>query len=356
MVYPLPPRVEADGVGNSDSPVAGRLGPIPDQVAQQAIAWYVRLASGMQTAREQETFSRWLASHDEHARAWQQLQVMEGRLRDGATRLPPAVARTALERAAMAGGRRRALKTFMWLGVGSATLYLAQDQLPWRASLTGALADVRTATGEQRRVVLEDGTQIMLNTASAIDVRFTARERRIVLRAGEIMLASGRDRAGRPMMVTTAEGTLTPVGTRFSVRHEATGESGSWTRVAVTEGAVEARLLDEAAAPVLVRAGEQLRFTRQAITAPTSLDEGSQAWTEGVFTSAGMRLDDFLTELGRYRPGVLGWGPEVASLRITGAWPLRGADATDRILDSLARRLPVKVSRFTRYWARVGAR
>src|SRR5690606_37673795 len=131
---------------------------------------------------------------------------------------------------------------------------------------------------------------------------------------------------------------------------------GSWTRLAVAEGAVEVRLLDQAGRPILVRAGEQARFTRHAIAAATPLDENSQAWAKGVFTAAGMRLDDFLAELGRYRPGVLRWAPEVAALRITGAWPLRGEDATDRILDSLERRLPVKVSRYTRYWTRVAAR
>ncbi|OZI82624.1 FecR domain-containing protein [Bordetella genomosp. 2] len=355
MADPLPTRARADGAAAADTPAPGQRAPIPDQVAQQAIAWYVRLASGMQTARERETFDRWLAAHDEHARAWQQLQAMGGRLRDGAARLPPAVARAALQRAATAGGRRRALKSFAWLGVGGAALYLARDQVPWRASLAGALADVRTATGEQRSVVLEDGTQVILNTASAIDVRFTARERRIVLRGGEIMLTSGRDPAGRPLVVATAEGTLTPVGTRFTVRHDAPG-GGSWTRLAVAEGAVEVRLLDQAGRPILVRAGEQARFTRHAIAAATPLDESSQAWAEGVFTAAGMRLDDFLAELGRYRPGVLRWAPEVAALRITGAWPLRGEDATDRILDSLERRLPVKVSRYTRYWTRVAAR
>jgi len=282
---------------------------------------------------------------------------MGDRLRDGAERLTPALARGTLARAATAAGRRRALKTFAWLGAGGTALYWTQGRVSWRDPLAGVLADVRTATGEQRRVVLEDGTSVLLNTASAIDVRFDARERRILLRAGEIMLTSGTDPVGRPLVVATDEGTLTPVGTRFAVRHDAIAGAIPCTRVAVAEGAVEVRLSGrQPELPVLVRAGEQLRFTRHAADSPVLLDEAGQSWADGTFMAAGMRLDDFLADLARYRPGMLRCAPEVAALRITGVWPLRGEDAIDRILDSLERRLPVKVQRFTRYWTRVAAR
>lgn len=330
---------------------------VSSSVREQAIGWYVRLASGMQTAADEAAFARWHQAHPEHALAWRQLQEMGGRLRHGAELLTPHIAHGTLQKAAHARGRRRALKTLACLGAGGTAWYLLQTQSAWQLPLAGMLADVRSATGELRTITLEDGTQVALNTASAIDVRFDAHQRRIVLHAGEILVTTGDDPLRRPLVVVTAEGTLTPIGTRFSVRHEPMTGPDACTRIGVAQGAVEVRLhSQENAAPVVVRAGQQLRFTRAAIMPLAPLDTNSLAWADGTFVAAGMRLDDFLTELGHYRPGVVRWAPEVAHLRITGTWPLRADRATDLMLDSLERRLPVTVTRTTRYWVNVTPR
>lgn len=334
-----------------------RVDSVPPHIREQAIGWYVRLASGMQTPEDEAAFHCWHHAHPDHARAWRQLQEMGGRLRHGAELLTPRIAHGTLQKAAHAAGRRRALKTLACLGAGGTAMYLLQAQTAWQFPLAGMLADVRSATGEQRHITLEDGTQVALNTASAIDVRFDAQQRRIVLHAGEIVVTTGYDPLHRPLMVVTAEGTLTPIGTRFSVRHETTTSQDACTRIGVAEGAVEVRLhRQQGAAPVLVRAGQQLRFTRDAVMPLVPLDANSLAWVDGTFVAAGMRLDDFLTELGHYRPGMVRWAPEVAHLRITGTWPLRTDNATDLMLDSLERRLPVTVTRTTRYWVKVTPR
>ncbi len=44
-----------------------------------------------------------------------------------------------------------------------------------------AMAEQRSQTGEVRTLSLPDGTSVTLNTASAIDVQFSATERRIIL-------------------------------------------------------------------------------------------------------------------------------------------------------------------------------
>ena len=334
-----------------------RVDPVSPSVREQAIGWYVRLASGTQTADDEVAFDRWHHAHPDHAHAWRQLQEMGGRLRHGAELLTPRVAHGTLQKAANAGGRRRALKALACLGAGGTALYLLQAQTAWQSPLAGMLADIRSATGEQRHITLEDGTQVTLNTATALDVRFDAQLRRIVLHAGEILVTTGSDALRRPLVVVTAEGTLTPIGTRFSVRHETMAGQDAYTRIGVADGAVEARPhSQQGLAPVLVRAGQQLRFTRDALMPLLPLDANSLAWVDGTFVAAGMRLDDFLTELGHYRPGVVRWAPEVAHLRITGTWPLRADNATDPMLDSLERRLPVTVTRTTRYWVKVTPR
>ncbi|WP_066415189.1 FecR domain-containing protein [Bordetella ansorpii] len=347
----------ADQVAASTgSRIRGGVQPLSEQVRQQAISWYVRMASGTQSAQDEQAFDQWHQAHPDHARAWRYMQEMGGRLRNGAQMLTPGVAHVTLQRAATAGGRRRALKALALVGAGGTAWYLVQQPALRHMPFGYLLADVRTGKGEQRTLTLEDGTRVMLNTASAIDVRFDARQRRILLHAGEILLTTGRDAAGRPFEVVTAEGTLTPVGTRFVVRHEAGEGADASTTLAVIEGAVDVRPHDGPAASARVQAGQQLRFTRGGMAPQSAVDEASLAWMDGTFVAEGMRLDQFLAQLSHYRPGVLRWSDEVAGLRITGSWPLRGEHATDAILESMQRRLPVKVSRMTRYWVSVGPR
>ncbi|NMG68112.1 DUF4880 domain-containing protein [Azoarcus indigens] len=325
--------------------------PVDEAVLAQAVEWYVRLASGTQTREDERAFSCWVEASPEHARAWTRMEKMGGFLRGSRVHLPPPLARGALARAA-ALPRRRALKTLGWAGCGAVALALLQRETDWGRALAGGLADLSTAVGERREVVLEDGSLLQLNTASAVDLRFDAGQRGVLLRRGEIMVATARDDAGRPFWVDSADGRMQPLGTRFGVRLE---EGGAGTRVVVVEGAVMVSPADEGAA-VLVGAGQALRFGRAQAGGgvPELADEVALLWTEGAISAQSMRLDAFIADLARYRSGRLRCAPEVAALRITGVWPLVGGDPTEAVLASLERRLPVRVARFTRYWVTVG--
>jgi len=342
------------------APTSSRSGnghtPIAEPIVEQAISWYVRLASGMMTPQDREAFHRWQAAHADHARAWERLSRLGGRLQDSAARVAPDVTRATMLRLAARSGRRRTLKTLAWMGAGGIGLYVSQERLGWRGTLTAAMSDLHTATGERRDLVLADGTQLRLNTGTAVDVRYHARERRIVLHGGEIMIATAVDPAGRPLVVSTADGALLPMGTRFTVRRVDTGDA-RFTQVAVNEGAVEIHTRRQPKThTALLQAGQQARFTHDRIEPALALDHNSQAWLDGILSAENMRLADFLAELNRYRSGWLRVAPEAAGLRITGAWPLDGPDPTQRILDSLERRLPIRVTHYTRYWVMVTAR
>lgn len=65
-----------------------------------------------------------------------------------------------------------------------------------------------------------------------------------------------------------------------------------------------------------------------------------------------LRLDAFVAELERYRPGLLRCDPAVAGLRVSGVFPL---DDTDRILAMLPSVLPVRVRQRSRYWVSIQA-
>ena len=345
------------GTHGSGTPAGDDGSPVPDAIVEQAVSWYVRLASGQQTPQDQAEFEQWRAAHADHALAWRRLQAMGEGLQATTAQMRPAVSRTVLARATeVMPRRRRAFKALVWVGGSGAALYLAQQELPWRTHLAAALADEHTATGERRNLVLDDGTRLMLNTATAVDIRFDERQRRLDLRNGEILVVTAHDARQRPFVVTTAEGRLIPVGTRFSVRRD-DARTESLTQLAVTEGAVDVQTAAAVqAAPTRVLAGQQIRFTDRRVLPFEPLQDAALSWADGILTAEGMPLGQFIADLDRYRPGRLRCAPEVAQLRITGTWPLTGDDPSERILASLERRLPVRIDRLTRYWVTVSAR
>lgn len=331
--------MSTEGAGREPGDGADGSAGIPPRVARRAVEWLVELQADGAADATRAAFMRWRDEHPDHERAWQHIESINGRLRNLASPLGSAVAHAAL--APIGSPRRReALKMAAVLLCAGGAAWLAEESTPWREWL----ADERTGVGERRTLRLADGTAVALNTASAIDVRYTATERRIRLIGGEILVTTGKDGGpARPFVVETAQGELRPLGTRFAVRRQEEA-----TRVAVFEGAVELRQRD--GHDRTIAAGQQARFGDHGMGELEPADEASTAWTDGMLVASGMRLADFLAELARHRPGHLGCDPAVAALRVSGTYPL--AD-TDRVLDALGTTLPVEIRFFTRYWVTV---
>ena len=90
-----------------------------------------------------------------------------------------------------------------------------------------------TAVGEVRRVPLDDGSIVAINTASAIDVRLDKADRQVRLDRGEAWFQVPKDK-DRPFVVAAGRARVRAVGTAFSVRR-----SDGGAHVLVTEGEVE---------------------------------------------------------------------------------------------------------------------
>ena len=318
---------------------------VPAAVARQAVEWLVELQSDDASDATRAALQQWRAAHPEHERAWQHIAAVNARWRGaaGASPLAHAVLLDAPAAPSRPLPRRAAAKTLAALLCAGGGAWLAHQHTPWR----DWTADARTATGERRTIALADGGTVSLNSGSALDVRFSATERRVRLLSGEILVRTGKDARARPFIVETAEGELHPLGTRFAVRQDA-GAS----RVDVFEGAVALRPRRAGPAPLrILRAGQRARFSAGEVAATDAADDDSVAWTDGMLVASGMRLADFLAELSRHRPGRLGCDVAVADLRVSGSYPL--AD-TGRILDTLRTTLPVEIHFLTRYWVTVG--
>lgn len=319
----------------------------PDfHVLQQAAEWFAVLRSPTVGDAEVQRWQAWRDADARHRDAWARVETVS----DAFERLPthdkPGARRTLDTAAERQAARRRAIKMLSLLG-GTGVLAWGTARLaPWPE--WGAA--YRTATGERRQVQLADGGSVWLNTASAMDVDYAPALRRVHLLRGEILVHTAPDdtRPARAFVVDTAHGRLRALGTRFAVR-----QMDDATTVAVFEGAVEVRPAAPGAAPLVLRAGEQTRFTANAVGPVAPADSAGQAWTGGRLLAENLRLADFIAELARYRPGHLGCAPEVADLRLVGAYDT--AD-TDRVLAALEATLPVRVQKILPWWVVVGPR
>lgn len=308
-------------------------------VAEQAVSWLIEMQSGQFAAQRQHAWQHWLNSNGEHQRAWAHIQRVNQRL----SGLSSPLAHAAIN-APKSAGRRQALKLLLLLGAGSAAGWGLRDQI----ALQPLLADYHNGVGERRKIVLADGSEIHLNTASAIDVRFDTQQRLIKLLQGEILLTVAND--SRPLNLMTADGSIRPTSptSRFDVR-----QREGKTQLAVFSGSVQISPETFSGAGLQVQAAQQVLFNRNAWEPVRPLDTSSGAWADGMLVAAHMRLQDFLVELSRYRRGRLECDAKVADLLISGSYPLANSE---RILDLLEVALPVRVRRFTRYWVTVEAR
>ncbi|MCR8720272.1 FecR domain-containing protein [Pseudomonas syringae] len=301
---------------------------------EAAARWYVDLRCDDADEATQEAHRRWLEGAPGHRQAWQRLIQLQERF----DWVGPGIARPTLNSVRVK--RREVLKLLsLLLAAGGA------GTLAWRnTALPSLVADQRTVTGESKSLRLEDGSQIRLNTATAMNIHFSPSLRELQLLSGEILVETARDTQARPFVVHTREGSIRALGTRFIVRCE-----DAQTRVCVLEHAVEVRSATRTPT-VRVEAGQQVWFSQGQVGNVQPASPDADAWTHGMLVVNNWRLEDLILELQRYRPGHLGCQAQVAALRISGAFHLNNIDT---ILENLSSTLPVRIRQFSRYWTRV---
>lgn len=311
------------------------LTPEQRQALKMAAQWFALLCDENVTEHQQQQWQAWHQQNEDHRWAWQRVEALQSQLQG----VPGKFSYRTLDQAGRQStlDRRTLLKSLLLLlGVGGSWLGI---QSPLGRELR---ADYRTATGEIKPIVLSDGSQLVLNTASAVDVRYSAEKRLILLYNGEISLITGRD--DRPFWVESRQGAMRALGTHFLVR-----ENDDQTQLTVLEHAVEAQLAQFPQEKRRVNAGEQISFSAAAFGQQQAAGNGD-SWTRGVLSVSQWRLDQVLAELARYRHGRLDCDPGIAGLRVSGSFPLR---EPDRALLLLSQTLPIRLQSFTRYWLKV---
>ncbi|MDO4682824.1 MAG: FecR domain-containing protein [Lautropia sp.] len=235
-------------------------------------------------------------------------------------------------------GRRRLMRRCVVLGGAALAAGLVDDGVAWRR----LVADYRTEVGAQRHVTLTDGTYLLLNTRTAIDVDRSPDALHIRLLTGELLLE--QQPGTRPVVIRTAQGEVQVREGRIVVsRQERT------TEVDALAGVARVQSLGHASAVVTVVGGQHLSFTARATGQPVAIQHDRIAWVDGLIIARDMKLADFVQELQRYSAARLQCDPSVGSLLVSGNFPITDLK---RVFAWLATTLPLRVEERDTQWGR----
>jgi transmembrane sensor len=270
----------------------------------QAIAWVARLDADAENAAARDDLETWLAADTRHRgaylrakAAWMNLDRLQVLPNDDvyANRFD-----TSRRRILVAGGSLAALAAS---AVGIALLLPLRDR-------------IATPIGEIRRVPLNDGSLVAINTDSALNVDLKPDLRELVLDKGEVWFAVAKDRK-RPFVVAAGPVRVRAVGTAFSVRRRDNGAD-----VLVTEGTVEAWTVDAPDRKSHVSAGSQVFVSDIAgpsrIVASAEQIDRMLAWRSGEIALDGQTLGEAADEFNRYNMRRLTIDPSLVDKRLVG--------------------------------------
>lgn len=327
----------------------------------EAATWAVRRRNGLDAVGDAE-LKAWLATDPRHAAALDDMEAMVGevqQLPDGdvaALRMvaPP----RAPARPANPGRRqwllgwgplfpRAAAAAMVFSAVGGGWMGWAR----WRQQPTFEQA-FSTERGQQRTVILPDthanasatGSSLQLDTATRLEARLYRDRREVLLKDGQAMFTVQSDSA-RPFHVWAGALRITVVGTRFSVRHTASGLDAGQTVVSVEEGVVRVARAGTDAAPdtLELTAGHMVVVNDAGHISPVaSVSAAAMApWRNGRISFDQTPLAQAIAEFERYgQTGLVVRDPAVAALRVGGSYSVL---QWQRFAATLPQVLPVRL-------------
>lgn len=299
-----------------------------EQALEEAAFWFAALQGDQVSIKERKAWQQWLAESLLHQEAWAQVEQIDRQFRE----LPAQQSFQALQNSGRS--RRQFLYGMAALGMTLPFVWHHRDSVT--AAWTPGTRH-ETAIGERRQLALGDGSQLWLNTNTLVTLDEQSSQRQLFLLRGELYWQPANE--AQALRINTDYGSVSFIDTELNMR---LGDDRA--HVSIANGQANVQLAEEKVA-VAVAKGESLEFnhTRSVLTEGVAVND--KAWRDGYLVADNMRLEDFVQTLGRYHSqGWLKCSDSVANLRLVGHYPLAN---TNKVLDTLALSLPVKIRHIT---------
>lgn len=297
---------------SSDHGIRGSLDPLQ----REAIGWVARLTSGDATAADAESLRAWRALSPAHEEAF--------RLASAIWREAGQVgASSPVSRSGIHPTRRRFIAGIALSSGAAIAAGWAGASLGVLPSLDDLLSDYYTRVGEQKHVVLSDGSGMDLDAGSAVDAAFTSSARALTLLRGAALFTVAQD--SREFRVSSGPGTIVAEDAVFSL-----SVNGDQTLAECVRG----RISVECGTTVDLRRGQRVRLSPGGISPPEPSDPATAApWLRGLLIFESLPLDLVVADLNRHRLGrIILARSGIGARKVSGVFHL---DRTDEIVDHL---------------------
>ncbi|WP_394328005.1 FecR family protein [Ectopseudomonas composti] len=301
-------------------------------IREAAAEWAVLLADDALDDGQRQALQQWLQADARHAEALAFAQRTWAAL-GGLPADKPSRRRAVPVAPYLARHPRRHVQLRRWGAAACLALLLGGLGLNQSERLLlPLLADHRTASGDVRSLTLADGSEVTLDSASAIRLDYSAGKRRIELLAGAAIFQVA-PQADRPFVVEAAGGSTQALGTRFVVQREA----GAGALVGVLEHAVQVKAADQQRR---LQEGDSLRYDAAGLHDAVLDLQRVTSWQRGLLVFDRQSLGQVIEQLNRYRSGYILVGSEaIAQREVSGVFRL---DALDDALATLTREMHLR--------------
>lgn len=259
---------------------------------ESAEEWVARLSSPDWTEDDRAAFEQWCAQTPDNQRDFERVERLHERVRELSRDAMIAAAAKSARRRRSAGRAARA-RPVLWSGLAASMAAVAL-----LATLTLREAPMQrydTRVGERREIRLDDGTRAVLDTDTAIAVRYDGERRALTVERGRVEIDVAQE-LRRPFVTYAANGTIKDIGTRFQVARQA-------DRVTVTllEGEVSVATEGSGRAPTVLAPGSQAHYDARGDVAQSPADlDAAHGWTRGELVFKNRPLADLVAEMNRY--------------------------------------------------------
>ncbi len=275
-------------------------------ISEEACGWIIKLGEGPNSKEDIQALKAWMARSPKHrielievSRLWDGIDDMlreeilsPESVHDNGSTIWDSIKRNAVVAASVA-------VVFLFA------------QFVGKDTATPAPAFYTAALGEQKTVSLSDGSKVILNTDSQIEVLYSAKFRNIRLLRGEALFDVEKNK-DRPFQVYAGTGVVQAVGTIFSVFLDKSN-----IEVTVSEGSVELSTFSaapQALSPGISDNGQPLSLAKLEVGHSAifnhvvekleflDLDviEDKLAWQTGTLVFKEQALEQVIKEISRY--------------------------------------------------------
>lgn len=296
--------------------------PAARDLQAQAIKWVVdRHVTENWTEQDQSKLTAWLDESPTHLVAywrakdsWNRTELL-GALRSLRSPRPQ---------------RSHVWTQWAWRAAGAAAVLLIGAAA---AAYLSAPVEKRyaTAIGSRQTLTLRDGSQIEMNTATALRIGSSGNKRFVTLERGEAYFRVRHDDE-HPFVVKVGNHRIVDLGTKFAVRTD-----GPSVRVSLVEGLARIDDYDSAGRvrSTILKPGDVAVATAKSISVSKELQPmlaKQLSWRRGILVFDNVALADVAAEFNRYNEQkIVISDPAAARLRIMGSFQANDLEAVPNI-------------------------